>query len=64
MFSVLIFRSRTNVHYLVFHLTVADSIVSFITMPLEAVWRFTLQVRLGLYLHAHALHLVSGTETT
>ena len=31
-------------HYLVFHLTIADFIVSGITMPLEAVWRFTLQV--------------------
>ena len=38
-------RSRTNVHYLVFHLTIADTLVSFITMPLEAAWRFTLQVR-------------------
>ena len=35
--------SRTNVHLLVFHLTIADSIVSFITMPLEAGWRFTMQ---------------------
>ena len=40
-----IFRSRTNVHYLVFHLTIADTLVSFITMPLEAAWRFTLQER-------------------
>ena len=31
-------------HYLVFHLTIADMIVSGITMPLEAIWRFTLQV--------------------
>lgn len=36
-------RSRTNVHYLVFHLTIADFIVSGITMPLEAIWRFSLQ---------------------
>ena len=34
---------RTNVHTLVFHLTVADSIVSFVTMPLEAGWRYTMQ---------------------
>ena len=26
-----------------FHLTIADSLVSFITMPLEAGWRFTMQ---------------------
>ena len=26
-----------------FHLTVADAMVSFITMPLEACWRFTMQ---------------------
>ena len=32
-------------HYLVFHLTIADFIVSGITMPLEAIWRFMLQVR-------------------
>ena len=28
---------------LVFHLTIADSLVSFITMPLEAGWRLTMQ---------------------
>ena len=38
------FSMRTNVHTLVFHLTVADSIVSFVTMPLEAAWRYTMQV--------------------
>ena len=38
------FRSRTNVHYLVFHLAIADFIVSVVTMPLEAIWRFTVQV--------------------
>ena len=37
-------RSRTNIHYLVFHLTIADTLVSFVTMPLEAAWRFTQQV--------------------
>ena len=36
-------RSRTNVHILVFHLTIADSLVSFVTMPLEAGWRWTMQ---------------------
>ena len=40
----IISRSRTNVHYLVFHLTIADTLVSVIIMPLEAAWRFTLQV--------------------
>ena len=39
------FRSRTNVHFLVFHLTIADSIVCFITLPLEAAWRYTMQWR-------------------
>ena len=34
---------RTNVHTLVFHLTVADCIVSFVTMPLEAGWRYSMQ---------------------
>ena len=38
-----IVRSRTNVHTLVFHLTIADCLVSFVTMPLEAAWRFTMQ---------------------
>ena len=40
-------RSRTNVHYLVYQLTLADSIVCFITLPLEAAWRFTIQWRAG-----------------
>ena len=35
----------TNVHFLVFHLTIADSIVCFITLPLEAGWRYTVQWR-------------------
>ena len=39
-------RSRTNVHYLVFHLTIADTITSFITMPMETLWRLTIQVTL------------------
>ena len=37
-------RSRTNVHYLVFHLTLADTITSYITLPMEALWRLTIQV--------------------
>ena len=41
--SLNICRSRTNVHLLVFHLTIADSLVSFITMPLEAGWKLTMQ---------------------
>ena len=40
-------RTRTNVHYLVLHLTIADSIVCFIVLPLEAAWRFTIQWRAG-----------------
>ena len=36
-------RSRTNVHYLVFHLTLADTITSYVTLPMETVWRFTIQ---------------------
>ena len=31
--------SRTNVHYLVYHLTIADSITTFITLPMEEVYR-------------------------
>ena len=37
-------RSRTNVHYLVFHLTIADTITCFITMPMETLWRLTIEV--------------------
>ena len=37
-------RSRTNVHYLVFHLTIADTITSYITLPMETIWKYTLQV--------------------
>ena len=37
-------RSRTNVHYLVFHLTLADTITSYITLPMETLWRLTIQV--------------------
>ena len=37
-------RSRTNVHYLVFHLTVADTITCFITMPMETAWRLFIEV--------------------
>ena len=31
-------------HYLVFHLTTADTIVSFITMPMETTWRMFIEV--------------------
>ena len=41
--KIIYFRSRTNVHMLVFHLSLADSLVSFVTMPLEAAWRFTME---------------------
>ena len=36
-------KSRTNVHYLVFHLTLADSIICFITLPMETLWRLTIE---------------------
>ena len=39
-------RSRTNVHYLVFHLTIADTITSYITIPMEGFWRLFIGVRL------------------
>ena len=38
-------QSRTNVHFLVFHLTLADAIVSFITMPMETIWRVVIEVQ-------------------
>ena len=37
-------QSRTNVHFLVFHLTLADAIVCFITMPMETIWRIVIEV--------------------
>ena len=36
--------TRTNVHYLVFHLTLADAIVCFVTMPMETIWRYLEEV--------------------
>ena len=36
--------SRTNVHFLVFHLTLADAVISFITMPMETIWRVVIEV--------------------
>ncbi|XP_023339753.1 gonadotropin-releasing hormone receptor [Eurytemora carolleeae] len=36
-------RSKTNVHYLVFQLILADCMVSFIIFPMEAIWRYTIQ---------------------
>ena len=30
-------------HYLVFHLTIADAITCFITLPMETVWRATIE---------------------
>ena len=41
--------SRTNVHFLVFHLTLADAVISFITMPMETIWRVVIEVILLLY---------------
>ena len=37
-------QSRTNVHFLIFHLTLADAIVCFITMPMETIWRIVIEV--------------------
>ena len=42
--------SRTNVHFLVFHLTLADAVISFITMPMETIWRVVIEVVLLLYM--------------
>ena len=39
-----VLRKRTNVHFLVFHLTLADTITCFITLPMETVWRITVGV--------------------
>jgi hypothetical protein len=50
-------RTRTNIHLLVFHLTVADSIVSFLIMPMEAIWRYTMQVTISITL-IHDLSLI------
>jgi len=36
-------RTRTNVHYLVYHLTIADAITCFVTLPMETIWRATIQ---------------------
>ena len=38
-------KSRTNVHFLVFHLTLADAIICFIAMPMETLWRLFVEVR-------------------
>ena len=40
-------RSKTNLHYLVFHLTLADSIVSYVVLPLETLWRLTIEWHAG-----------------
>ncbi|XP_035665381.1 gonadotropin-releasing hormone receptor-like [Branchiostoma floridae] len=40
-------RSRTPLHSLVFQLTVADSLVTFITMPSEAAWAATVSWKAG-----------------
>ena len=45
LFNISLFRVRTNVHYLIYHLTLADSITCFITLPMETIWRVTIQVR-------------------
>ena len=38
---------RTNVHYLVFHLTLADSIICYVVLPLETLWRLTIEWHAG-----------------
>ena len=43
-------RSTTNVHYLVFHLTLADSIICYIVLPMETLWRLTIQWEAGNFL--------------
>ena len=40
-------KSRTNVHYLVFHLTLADSVICFVTLPMETLWRLTIEWHAG-----------------
>ena len=37
-------REWTNVHYLVYHLSIADAIICFIILPMETVWRATMEV--------------------
>ena len=37
-------RSRTNVHYIVFHLTLADTITCFITLPMQTIWKIYIGV--------------------
>ena len=39
-----VLRRRTNVHFLVFHLTLADVVTCFITLPMETAWRITVGV--------------------
>ena len=38
---------RTNVHYLVFHLTLADSIICYVVLPMETLWRLTIEWHAG-----------------
>ena len=52
-------RSRTNVHYLVFHLTVADTITSYITMPMETLWRLFIEVITLVEVDKHIQHAVA-----
>ena len=40
-------KSRTNVHYLVFHLSLADSVICFITLPMETLWRLSIEWHAG-----------------
>ena len=51
-------QSRTNVHYLVFHLTIADTIICFITMPMETIWRIIIEVMFVTMLKAFMLSLM------
>ena len=65
-----IFRLRTNVHYLVFHLTVADTITCYITLPMETIWKATIgvssKILLRIWLRFHlpkCLHFLLFKET-
>ena len=39
--------SRTNVHYLVLQLTIADCLICFVTLPMETLWRATIAWHAG-----------------
>ena len=59
-------QSRTNVHFLVFHLTLAYAIFSFITMPMETIWRVVIEVQSSLtnYLEVQYLGIIIINKLT